>query len=153
MAEQGFTLSSPHFRHGSPIPAEFTCDGQDLQPRLEWMHPPEGTRSYALIMIDPDAPKGTFTHWIRFNIPADRDHLTAGDPGVDGKNDFQGDGYGGPCPPPKHGKHRYFFRLYALDVDSLDLAPGARRDQLDAAMKGHLLGEAELMGVYERRPL
>lgn len=150
MAEQGFTLTSPDFAPGGIIPKEFTCDGRDTPPPLAWMHPPQGARSLVLIVDDPDAPQGTFTHWLKFNIPTDVDDLSAGGVGVEGKNDFQKDGYGGPCPPPRHGQHRYYFRLYALDVEALDLKEGARRDALEAAMEGHVLGHTELMGRYER---
>lgn len=152
MAEQGFTLSSPTFVPDSLIPGMFTCDGENKSPELEWMHAPEGTKSFALIVDDPDAPNGTFTHWVLFNIPADTSKLptAAGDLGIAGRNDFQQDGYGGPCPPPNHGQHRYFFRLFALDVESLPCGQGAGRDDVERAMKGHVLEQTELMGRYER---
>lgn len=153
MSEQKFTLSSPDFSNGAPIPGRCTCDGSDDIPQLKWMHPPEGTQSFALIVEDPDAPNGTFIHWVKFNIPADTDQISGdGDGGVDGKNDFQANHYGGPCPPPNHGRHRYFFRLYALDTESLELPAGAKREELDSKMQGYVLGEAELMGTYERQP-
>lgn len=153
MSEQKFTLTSPDFSNGATIPSRCTCDGADDIPQLKWIHPPQGTQSFALIVDDPDAPKGTFTHWVKFNIPADADSIAGnGAGGVDGKNDFQADGYGGPCPPPNHGRHRYFFRLYALDTDALDLSAGAKREELESKMTGHVLGEAELMGSYERMP-
>ena len=153
MSEQGFTLSSPDFADGAPIPTAFTCEGNDKQPTLRWMHRPEGTKSFALIVDDPDAPDGVFTHWVKFNISSDVDQLDAGAAvGVDGKNDFQADGYGGPCPPPNHGPHRYYFRLYALDVPSLDVSRGAPRQAVEKAMDGHILGTAQLMGTFERSP-
>lgn len=153
MSEQKFTLSSPDFTNGATIPARCTCDGSEEIPKLEWMHPPQGTGSFALIVDDPDAPNGTFTHWVKFNIPADVAAITgSGAEGVNGKNDFQADDYGGPCPPPNHGPHRYYFRLYALDTDSLDLSAGAKREELEGKMAGHVLREAELMGTYERKP-
>jgi Raf kinase inhibitor-like YbhB/YbcL family protein len=154
MAEQGFTLSSPAFHNGARIPAELTCDGKNLSVPLDWMHPPNGTASFALIVDDPDAPRGTFTHWVLFDIPADTSSLQKGqaDAGVPGRNDFQQAGYGGPCPPANHGEHRYFFHLSALDVVSLNLDAGCSRKDVEAAMKGHVLDVAELMGRYERRP-
>lgn len=151
MAEQHFSLTSPAFGHGAMIPAEYTCDGRNAAIPLEWIHPPQETRSFVLVMDDPDAPNGTFTHWVLANVPADTNRLDEHSaPGVAGKNGFQHAGYGGPCPPANHGKHRYFFRLYALDVDSLDVNSGAPRDQVEQAMEGHVLDSAELMGLYQR---
>lgn len=150
MAEQGFTLSSPDFEHEGAIPEKFSCDGSNSPPRLNWMHAPSGTQSFALIMEDPDAPNGTFTHWVYFNLPPNIDQLPAGGVGTEGKNDFQQDGYGGPCPPHNHGEHRYYFRLYALDVESLDVEQGSKREAVEAAMAGHALGQTELMGRYAR---
>lgn len=152
MAEQGFTLSSTAFANGEDIPVTFTCDGDDISPPLEWMNPPAGTRSYALVVEDPDAPDGTFTHWILFNLPAEMSSLpeSANGLGVGGRNDFEEEGYGGPCPPPNHGDHRYYFRLHALDVESLDLAEHATREDFDNAVAGHVLGTAELMGRFRR---
>ena len=151
MAGQGFTLNSSAFQNGGIIPATFTCDGDDVSPPLEWMNPPDGTRSFALTVTDPDAPNGTFTHWVLWNVPGSTRALERGQAtGTAGRNDFQGDGYGGPCPPASHGDHRYFFRLYALDVETLGLAAGARLAQLEEAMRGHILGQAELMGRFKR---
>ena len=151
MAEQGFTLTSPSFREGADISSKHTCDGENRSPRLEWMHPPEGTRSYALIVDDPDAPRGTFTHWVHFNIPGELRELAEGQSaGADGKNDFQQVGYGGPCPPPNHDAHRYFFKLFALDIPKLDLEAGARREELERAIEGHVLDQTQLMGLYRR---
>ncbi|HXH06460.1 MAG TPA: YbhB/YbcL family Raf kinase inhibitor-like protein [Vicinamibacterales bacterium] len=150
-----FTLTSPAFADGAFIPVRYTCDGENLSPPLQWADPPSGTRSFVLIVDDPDAPAGTFTHWVLFDLPGAERHLPEAPPqktaGRSGRNDFGKQGYGGPCPPRGHGPHRYFFRLSALDVDSLKLAAGARRSEVEAAMKGHVLGAAQLMGRYERR--
>ena len=154
MAEQGFHLASPAFTNGNLIPQTHTCDGENSSPPLRWMHAPEGTQSFALVVEDPDAPKGTFTHWLLWNLPAGTTELPAGKAGlgVSGRNDFQHVGYGGPCPPPKDGPHRYFFKLFALDAQSLGLKEGARRDELLQAISKHTLGQAELMGRYQRVP-
>lgn len=151
MAEQGFTLTSPAFAHDDTIPLVHTCDGEDAQPVLGWMHAPEGTKSFVLIVDDPDAPAGTFTHWVRFDIPADTAQLAGNDVGIGGRNDFHHDRYGGPCPPPKHGQHRYFFKLHALDIETLGLKAGAPRQEVEQAMEGHVLGTAKLIGRYERK--
>jgi hypothetical protein len=111
---------------------------------------PVGVRSFALIMDDPDAPSGTFTHWIQWDIPAETRSLAGASSGVAGVNDFHGAGYGGPCPPPNHGTHRYYFRLYALDVDTLDLPPESGRARLEEAMAGHVVAEDALMGRFQR---
>jgi Raf kinase inhibitor-like YbhB/YbcL family protein len=151
-----FELSSPAFGAGADIPKQYTGDGKDVSPPLRWAEPPQGTKSFALICDDPDAPRGTWVHWVLFNLPADRRQLEEGVPtdgelpggARQGKNDFGKIGYGGPAPPP--GKpHRYYFRLYALD-GPLDLAAGATRSQVVTAMKGHILAEGELMGRYGR---
>lgn len=153
MPQQGFTLTSPAFNDGAGIPVKYSCDGEDVSPRLEWTHPPENTRSYALVVEDPDAPSGTFTHWILYDLPPQMTDLPEGasGPGTSGRNDFQEIGFGGPCPPPGHGEHRYFFRLHALDVEHLGLAKDATRKELDAAIEGHVIGTAELMGRFQRR--
>ena len=143
-----FTLTSPAFTDGASIPAQFTCEGSDVPPPLQVSDPPDRTASYAVIMDDPDAPRGTFTHWLAYDIPPGGDEL-----GIAAaktlQNDFGRQGYGGPCPPPSHGPHRYFFRLYALDVPSLAVR-GRGRGALEAALKLHTLGETHLMGRYER---
>ncbi|MBM4391173.1 MAG: YbhB/YbcL family Raf kinase inhibitor-like protein [Deltaproteobacteria bacterium] len=143
-----FELSSTAFTQGATIPARHGCTGDDLSPPLAWTAPPDGTASFALVVDDPDAPRRTWQHWLVWNIPPTSRQLgeaLGADQHVQGTNDFKKVGYGGPCPPPGHGAHRYFFRLYALDV-MLGLPAGASRAELDAAMKGHVLASAELMG-------
>jgi hypothetical protein len=151
-----FALKTTAFAAGGEIPKKHTCDGADVSPALNWNHAPDGTQSFALIADDPDAPVGTWTHWIIWNIPARTTTLQEGVPKVgecgdgarQGRNDFKRIGYGGPCPPP--GKpHRYFFRVYALDA-KLDVKAGADRNELARAMKEHVLSETELMGTYGR---
>ena len=143
-----FSVTSPAFADGQPVPKQFTCDGNDAPPPITVDDPPKGTRSFAVIVDDPDAPKGTFTHWLTYDIPADSHALraTAGKPL---KNDFGRSGYGGPCPPPGHGAHRYYFTVYAVDVPALDVAGRSRKD-LEAALEGHTLAKAQFMGRYER---
>jgi len=151
-----FTLTSTSFPNSGDIPSKFTCEGADTSPELSWTGTPAGTKSLALIADDPDAPVGTWTHWVLFDLPASATNLAENvskvdelsDGGRQGRNDFHRIGYGGPCPPP--GKpHRYFFKLFALDR-RLDLKPGCSRDELEAAMKGHILEQAEWMGKYRR---
>lgn len=149
-----FSVKSSAFAEGATIPKKYTCDGPDVSPALEWSGAPTGTKALALVADDPDAPVGTWTHWIAWNIPPDHS-LPEGVQKTEtladihqGKNDFRRVGYGGPCPPP--GKpHRYFFKLYALDT-KLDLKPGSSRSQLETAMRGHVLGRAEVMAKYGR---
>jgi len=149
-------LQSSAFSAGGMIPREHTCDGADRSPPLSWTEPPAGTKSLVLIMHDPDAPRGDFTHWVLYNLPAQTRQLDAGLPGDaqlpngarQGRTDFGRTGYGGPCPPPGPA-HRYLFQLSALDT-MLDLAPGASRAQVEAAMRGHVLAQGELMGRYAR---
>jgi Raf kinase inhibitor-like YbhB/YbcL family protein len=143
-----FTVKTSAFHDGDTVPKEFTCDGTDKPPDLEISDPPEGTRSFALIMDDPDAPKGTFTHWLAYDIPANGKDLAVTQ-GKTLRNGFGRAGYGGPCPPPGHGIHRYFFTVYAVDVPSLGLRGDSRQD-LEDALKTHALGTARLMGKYER---
>jgi Raf kinase inhibitor-like YbhB/YbcL family protein len=144
-------VTSAAFQEGATIPTQYTGDGKDLSPPLSWTGVPQGTKSLALICDDPDAPRGTWVHWVLFNIPSDQKEL-AGEklPGGarQGKNDFGNIGYGGPA-PPKGKPHRYFFKLYALDT-TLDLPAGATKAQLEAAMKGHILAEGQIMGTYQR---
>jgi Raf kinase inhibitor-like YbhB/YbcL family protein len=143
-------LISSAFVAGAPIPAAYTCDGKNEPPPLTWSGAPPTTRAFALIVDDPDAPAGTWVHWVLYNLPADATGLPLGQAsGVQGKNDFGKTGYGGPCPPP--GKpHRYFFKLYALD-GRLSLRPGATKVEVERAMQGHVLATAELIGTYARR--
>jgi Raf kinase inhibitor-like YbhB/YbcL family protein len=150
-------LTSTAFTDGAAIPAEFTCDGANRSPALAWTGVPVSTRSFALIADDPDAPRGTWVHWLIWNLPADACELATGVPtrpelpsgARQGLNDGGDLGYQGPCPPPG-GPHRYFFRLFALGT-SLNLAPGVNRSDLEAALQGHVLGQAVLMGTYQRR--
>jgi hypothetical protein len=151
-----FAISSPSFQQGGNIPKKFTCDGADVSPELSWTEPPAGTQSFALIADDPDAPVGTWTHWVLFDLPPTSRNLPEGVAKVDelpsgarqGRNDFPKIGYNGPCPPP--GKpHRYFFKLYALDR-KLDLKPGAGKKEVEQAMQNHILAKAEWMGKYQR---
>ncbi len=153
-----FKLESPAFQHGSYIPPNYTCDGRDINPPLKWSDPPEGTRSFALIMYDPDAPRGTFIHWVLYDIPANRREIPEAVPmeprieglGIHGMNDFWGLGYGGPCPPRLHGEHRYYFALHALNIETLGLPHGADADYVMKAMEGKVIGYALLMGRYKR---
>jgi len=145
-----FRLESPAFREGEPIPASFTCDGDDVAPPLRWSDPPAGTRAYALIVDDPDAPVGTFTHCLAYDIPSSVHELSRTVPGTTLSNDFGRLGYGGPCPPRGHGPHTYLFTLHAVDVPSIDVR-GMTREALERALRPHVLGTARLMGLYERR--
>jgi Raf kinase inhibitor-like YbhB/YbcL family protein len=145
-----FALQSSAFEHGEPIPRRHCCEGEDLSPPLAWSGAPEGTRSLALVVDDPDAPARTFTHWLGWALDPGAQALGEGEAApVEGRNDFGTSGYRGPCPPPGHGRHRYFFRLYALDFDP-DLRPGAGKGELERALEGHTLAVAELIGTYER---
>lgn len=149
-------LKSPAFEAGGMIPAKYTCDGPDVSLPLRWADPPAGTKSFALIADDPDAPVGTWVHWVVWNIPADASGLDENVPKTaslpsgaqQGTTDFRRIGYGGPCPPS--GTHRYFFKLYALDT-ILELPSSTTKRDLEGAMQGHILGQAELMGQYRRR--
>ena len=149
-------LKTTSFEPGGFIPKRFTCEAADVSPALAWSEPPAGTRSFAIIEDDPDAPSGTFVHWLVYDLPASSRRLPEALPGSDqmegggrqGTNGFSRTGYSGPCPPP--GKpHRYFIRLYALD-GKLDLRPAASRKELDSAMQGHILAQGELMGRFRR---
>ena len=148
-------LTSSAFTEGAMIPVKYTCDGQDNSPPLVWADVPGGAKALALICDDPDAPVGTWVHWVAFNLAPDTGGLPEGVPsdktpktgGVQGTNSWRRIGYGGPCPPG--GTHRYFFKLYALD-NSLSLASNATAKDVQAAMKGHILAEAQLMGRYKR---
>lgn len=152
------TLTSPAFDTGESIPIKHTCDGDDLSPPLAWHGVPAGTKSLALICDDPDAPRGTWSHWVLYDIPPDRAELPEGVPpdgalgwgGLQGRNDFGRIGYGGPC-PPRGPAHRYFFRLAALDGAPGELGPGLTRQQVLDYVERHRIDQAELMGRYQRR--
>jgi Raf kinase inhibitor-like YbhB/YbcL family protein len=148
-------ITSSAFSEGEAIPDRYTCDGPDVSPDLAWSGVPEAAASVALICDDPDAPMGTWVHWVLFNIPADAQGLPPEIPpdanlengACHGTNDFRKLGYGGPCPPG--GTHRYFFKLYALDT-TLNLDSGITKAELLEAMEGHVLAEGQLMGTYSR---
>jgi hypothetical protein len=149
-------ITSPAFTEGQPIPRKYTCDGDDASPPLAWSGVPGEAKSLALIVDDPDAPAGTWVHWVFFNLPSTLTKLNEGlaktptieGLGAQGTNDFRKTGYGGPCPP--RGKpHRYFFKLYALDT-SLSLRPGASKADLEKAMRGHILAQGQMIGTYSR---
>ncbi len=148
-------MTCPAFEDGGTIPEEHTCDGMDVSPALAWTSGPEGTKTFALICDDPDAPMGTWVHWVLFNIPAEVNELPESIPperelengARQGMNDFHKVGYGGPAPPG--GTHRYFFKIYALDTE-IDLEAGATKADLLRAMEGHILAEGQLMGKYCR---
>ena len=149
-------ITSSAFEDGGMIPAKYTCDGADISPPLRWDVVSEGTKSIALICDDPDAPIGTWVHWVLFNLPADTKELAENIPpdktlpngAKQGITDFGRNGYGGPCPPS--GTHRYFFKVYALDTQ-IDLTSSANKAQLLKAMEGHILGQGQLMGKYKRQ--
>jgi Raf kinase inhibitor-like YbhB/YbcL family protein len=150
-----FKLTSTAFVHEAPIPSKYTCDGEDISPPLEWSDPPADARAFAIIMDDPDAPVGTWVHWVLYDLPAGTRMLPEAvssdaelpDGSRHGENSWRRTDYGGPCPPS--GVHRYFFKLYALDV-ALDLDAGATKEELLQAMEGHVLAQTELMGTYTR---
>lgn len=153
---QNFKITSPAFKYGDFIPVKYTCEGEDISPPLKWENVPKGTRSFVLIVEDPDAPIGTFIHWIIYDIPATSTGIVENFPkkpvvnGIkQGINDFGKVGYGGPCPPP--GKpHRYFFKLFAIDKNTLGIPPKARLNEVIKAINGHIIGTSELMGLYKR---
>ena len=149
------TITSTAFTGGEPIPVKYSCKGEDISPPLTWSGAPAGTVSFALICDDPDAPIGTWVHWIYFDIPASVNSLPEAFPagaapdigGIQGRNSWKRNDYGGPCPPG--GTHRYFFKLYALDT-TLGLGPGADKKKVERAMEGHILAEAQLMGTFRK---
>jgi Raf kinase inhibitor-like YbhB/YbcL family protein len=146
------SLTSRAFGEGQPIPTQYTCDGAGASPPLGWGEPPAGTKSFALIGDDPDAPGGLFRHWGAFDIPASARSIGQGQSiGNEAVNDFGKPGYGGPCPPKGHGPHHYRFKLYALDVERLGLGAGAKVEQVESEAQKHAIGRAELVGTYERR--
>jgi Raf kinase inhibitor-like YbhB/YbcL family protein len=153
-----FTLTSTEFTDGAAIPVKHTCDGGDVSPPLAWSGAPAGTRCFVLIADDPDAPAGSWVHWVVYNVPAAVSELPENVAKVEtldlggarqGRNDFRRPGYGGPCPPPGPA-HRYLFTLYALDAP-LTLKAGAQRKDVETAMEGHDLGSAQLLGTYARQ--
>lgn len=151
-----FVLRSEDIEDDRAIPRAYTCDGGDRSPALEWSGAPPSTQAFALVVHDPDAPSGDWTHWVVFDLPKTTHALPAGisgaahvDGGAQGKNDFGKIGWGGPCPPPGR-EHRYFFDLYALD-QPLGLPPGSPREKVERAMKGHVLGQTSLVGRYARQ--
>jgi hypothetical protein len=149
-------ITSSAFQDDGLIPAKYTCDGADVSPPLQWDTVPEGTQSIAVICDDPDAPMGTWVHWVLFNLPAETKQLAEKVPAdktlpsgaKQGTSDFRRIGYGGPCPPS--GTHRYFFKIYALDTE-LALPAGATKRELLKAMEGHIIGQGQLIGKYKRR--
>lgn len=150
-----FQITATAFRDGSSIPKRFTCDGPDVSPALSWGDPPAGTRSLAIIADDPDAPAGTWVHWVLYDLPAETRKLPEGvakdrelpNGALQGRNDFGKIGYNGPC-PPRGSEHRYFFKLYALDSKT-GLKAGATKSELERAMKGHVLAQAQLVGKFQ----
>lgn len=155
----GLTVTTTAFKSGDPIPPKYTCQGEDVSPPFEIRNAPEGTRSLALLVDDPDAPSRSFTHWTIFNLSPDTSVLSealdveeqfgdAGDLPLEGVNDFGSLGYGGPCPPPGT-LHHYHFRFYALEI-RLDLENGVTRKQITQAMDGHVLDETDYIGTFER---
>jgi Raf kinase inhibitor-like YbhB/YbcL family protein len=151
-------ITSNAFQEGEAIPIKHTCDGSDRSPALSWSNIPEDTQTLALICEDPDAPSGTFVHWIIYNISPTVTGLAEGVPTVEllpdgtiqGQNHFKRTGYSGPCPPPGDSPHRYFFRLYALDTE-IQLPAGAGREEFARALEGHILAGGHLMGTYQRK--
>jgi len=150
-----FQITTTAFRDGSSIPKRFTCDGPDVSPALSWGDPPAGTKSLAIIADDPDAPAGTWVHWVLYDLPADTRKLPEGvakdrelpNGALQGRNDFGKIGYNGPC-PPRGSEHRYFFKLYALDSRT-GLKAGATKSELERTMKGHILSQAQLVGKFQ----
>jgi Raf kinase inhibitor-like YbhB/YbcL family protein len=156
VGKMSFQISTSSFQAGGLIPKKFTCDAADVSPELSWTGAPQGAKSFALIADDPDAPAGTWTHWVIYDLPPSLNNLPENTPKVDelpdgaqqGRNDFKKIGYNGPCPPP--GKpHRYYFKLYALD-QKLEIKPGASKSELEHAMQGHILAQTEVVGKYQR---
>ncbi|MFA4956101.1 MAG: YbhB/YbcL family Raf kinase inhibitor-like protein [Candidatus Methanoperedens sp.] len=153
---ENISISAERFKDGETIPDIYTCKGKDISPTLSWKGIPVGTKSIALIMDDPDAPGGTFVHWVLYNVQPQTQKLpesmpfdkVLADGSIQGMTDFGRTGYGGPCPPP--GKtHRYYFKIYALD-SKITLVPGASKKQLENEMSGHILAKGEIVGIYKR---
>jgi Raf kinase inhibitor-like YbhB/YbcL family protein len=145
-------LTSSAFQDGQPIPLQYSCDGANQSPPLAWGEPPQGTKSFALIVDDPDAPSGTFRHWGAYQIPVSTRFIAAGQQvGTQAINGFGKPGYGGPCPPKGHGPHHYHFKLYALDVERLETPANAKVEEVETAAQAHAIGKGELIGTYERK--
>ena len=145
-------LTSDAFQHGQAIPVQYTCDGADETPTLQWGDPPPGTKSFALVIDDPDAPSGIFRHWGVYDIPASARSIGGGQHiGTEVSNDFGKPGYGGPCPPKGHGAHHYHFKLFALDVERLDVGSNAKVADVESAVAKHAIAQGELIGTYERK--
>jgi Raf kinase inhibitor-like YbhB/YbcL family protein len=147
---KGLEVRSTVFSQNGHIPPVYTCEGEDINPPLEISNIPAGTKTLAIIMEDPDAPMGTFDHWLVWNIPPNAAIAERSNPGISGTNSFGKTGYGGPCPPS--GVHRYYFRVYALDAE-LNLLAGADKRTLQQAMEGHILSQGELMGQYQKKKI
>ncbi len=155
--KKSMKLTSPSFKNQANIPVKYSCDHDNISPELIWDDVPKGTKSFAIISDDPDAPAGTWTHWLVYNIPGQVRHMPEYMPAqealkdgtLQGLNDFRRIGYGGACPPEGHGQHHYHFKIYALDT-VLDLKPGATKEQLEEAIRPHILDWAQLIGLYER---
>ena len=150
-------IKSSAFGNGERIPKKYTCEGEDISPPLSWSGVPAEAKSLVLIVDDPDAPIGTFTHWVVYDIPVSQTGLPENfekksEVGAikQGRNDFGRVGWGGPCPPPGHGTHRYFFKLYAISKEKLGLPPGASKSDVMKAMEGNILAQAEFYGTYSR---
>ena len=145
-------LTSDAFQEGQPIPVQYTCDGAGEAPTLHWGEPPAATKSFALVIDDPDAPSGTFRHWGVFDIPASARSIGGSERlGTEVRNDFGKSGYGGPCPPRGHGPHHYHFKLFALDTDKLGLSNSAHVADVEKAARSRAIAEGELVGTYERK--
>jgi hypothetical protein len=145
-------LTSDAFKDGQPIPARYTCDGAGQTPILHWSEPPPDTKSFALVIDDPDAPSGTFHHWGVFDIPPSARSIGGSErTGTEVSNDFGKPGYGGPCPPKGHGPHHYHFKLFALDVGSLGLKADSHVSDIEREAQEHVVAKGELIGTYERR--
>jgi Raf kinase inhibitor-like YbhB/YbcL family protein len=142
-----FHVESLAFSQGEDIPKKYTCEGENVNPPLQFSDLPEETKTLAVIVEDPDAPNGTFTHWVAWNISPNKPITESNTTGVNGLNSFGSEGYGGPCPPS--GSHRYYFKIYALDA-KLDLPAGSKKEALQQAMEGHILASGELMGRYKK---
>ncbi|MEO0202470.1 MAG: YbhB/YbcL family Raf kinase inhibitor-like protein [candidate division WOR-3 bacterium] len=147
-----FKVTTSSFKEGDFIPSKYTCDGKNLSIHVKWEEFPKETKSFVLIMSDPDAPVGTFYHWILYDIPSNINEISEGQSvGKKGRNDFGKLEYGGPCPPRGHGKHRYFITIYALNVEHIGLKEGATAKEVLEAIEGKVIAKGEIFGVYERK--